>query len=155
MLNKLPTDIIDSYNEKILSIREKEYTHKNLDNLLGWEVKTDSQTIYLGISQEENCCEYFGHSIECEDSSQNITDYIGAIVIDVKLDERDDDVERVRDKFNIKDDYICGDYVGVCTLSIYTSIRKLILIVWNHHNGYYPHSIGYKYGDKEDFTETL
>ena len=67
--------------EKILSIKETTFKKEKDDwqSYDGYEIVTDKQTIKIGISNGQSCCEQFGYFITEDDLSE----YIGSGLISI------------------------------------------------------------------------
>lgn len=89
----------------------------------GYRVLTAKQVVLLQIDTCQTCCEYFGARTEPEDPKE----FVGAVVTDVRWGA---------EKKGIDD-----EYSGEASVEIQTSEGLLRLVVFNEHNGYYPHEI--------------
>jgi hypothetical protein len=118
--------------EKILSVVEGEFTHKDpyTEHYEGVTITTDKQQIRFGISNGQACCENWGY-ISSEDSFE---DFIGAEVLGVNTV---DSGYFVAEKLK-------ADWVSVedCVfINVETSKGTLQFTVYNEHNGYYSHEV--------------
>lgn len=92
----------------------------------GFKIVTTDQTIFMGISNEQSCCEDWGYFITNDD----MTDFIGARLLDVKI------VDTCLNKDKAPD-----LYEGACMyVDIETDKGTLQFTAYNEHNGYYGHS---------------
>jgi hypothetical protein len=91
----------------------------------GYIVLTNKQTIKIGISDGQSCCEDYGH-VTSEDDFEKFAGakYLGIELTDTNLCER---------KFQ---DMYEG---GVMFVDILTDRGKLQFVTYNYHNGYYGH----------------
>jgi len=114
--------------EKILRI-EKDVTFKIGESCWGgydgFEVVTDDQTIRVGITNEQSCCENWGYFMTNDDPSE----FIGANLISVDIV----DTCLVKDKAPALYE---GDAMFV---NFETSAGTLQFVAYNAHNGYYGH----------------
>ena len=115
--------------EKILSIKESYFkTTDEWNTYDGYEIVTDSQTIKIGISNHQSCCENFG----CIITNDEIKEFIGselkslAIVNNVLNNKKIDELEYLD----------CG---GAMFVNLETSEGLLQFVAYNAHNGYYGH----------------
>lgn len=111
---------------------ETEYAYTIIN---GYDVITNNHKKFINsiISEGQLCCEVYGAYITdnlkektSDDVGFDTDKYIGAKIIDV---------EYVVKKAN--DDYY--DMQSNVTVSINTTNGKFHIIVFNEHNGYYPH----------------
>ena len=114
--------------ENIISIKEvenfqlKEDSYSKYD---GFEIVTDQQTIKLGISNGQSCCEDWGYFMTEDD----LSDFIGAELIGVSITDTILKTELLVDTYD-------GDSMFV---NINTSAGLLQFVAYNSHNGYYGH----------------
>ncbi len=121
--------------EKILNIEVvsncKLYNKEgNLYYCDGYVIKTNLQEINIGISNGQDCCEYWGY-ITSEDNFKN---FIGAELLSVEIV----DGEYKSKKVNLPEDVSSDDCVFV---NVQTSEGTLQFVLYNVHNGYYGHSV--------------
>ena len=153
--------------ESILKIDKITFTHQ-YDEMEGFEIQTTNQTIKIGISSHQDCCEDWDYLL-CEFPED--VSYIGSEIFDIKLDEKSEQTTQVivdAREANIDKQYPFSDADGwkrptleqmnedewsTLTLSIYTDCGILVILLYNIHNGYYPHTYYLKYNDKEDYGE--
>jgi len=123
------------------------------DPMMGFKVSTsDDKTIVLGILSQSICGEQFGCEVyDClKDGEES---FIGAELLDIRLDE---DATHVEDAMNhiLKDSKMRMDDGDVwISLSLHTDRGVMVIIAYNIHNGYYPHTYYYKYNNKEDYDK--
>jgi hypothetical protein len=88
----------------------------------GYEFKMSdkSKNITCKISNSANCCERFGVYTNC-----NLSDFIGAEYQSVNITTRAK-----------TDEY---DYMRIVDVTIQTNLGEIVIILYNDHNGYYPH----------------
>lgn len=114
--------------EKIISIKEVE-NFKDSENGYhkydGYEITTDKQTIKMGISNEQSCCESWGYFMTEDD----LSDFIGSDLISVYVTDTLLKTELLVDTYD-------GDSMYV---NINTSNGLLQFVAYNAHNGYYGH----------------
>jgi hypothetical protein len=116
--------------EKILRIEETVFrTGGNyLDGYVGFQIITDQQTIKVGISDVQSCCESWGYLI----TNDNIDDFIGSellniIRVDTALNNK---------KIEEIESLDCG---GAMFINFETTKGLFQIVVYNAHNGYYGH----------------
>lgn len=112
--------------ETILEIKELEN-----GSYEGYMIVTDEQTIELGISSGQNCCESYGYFATNDD----LQEFVGAKLEAVLLVDTELKVNPVPKSPEI---YDCG---GVMFVNFETSKGTMQLAVYNAHNGYYGHSV--------------
>lgn len=115
-------------SEKILEIKEisEDGGWSGMD---GYLVKTDKQEIKVLISNGQSCCEDWGYL----STNDDVEEFVGADLMGITLTDTSLNTE----KYNPKDCYD-GGYVFV---NFETNLGTMQLVVYNHHNGYYGHSI--------------
>lgn len=109
--------------EKILKIEET-----NFDGKCGFVVTTDKQIVKLGISDYQSCCENYGYFM----SEDNLEDFIGAELLDIKIT---DTLLKPNNEIDVNNIYE-GDVMFV---NIETNKGLLQFVAYNEHNGYYGH----------------
>lgn len=102
-----------------------EYSENRFD---GFKIVTNLQTVTLGISNEQSCCENAGYFI----SEDDISDFIGSHVIKISIV---DDQLKPCDNFDANNLY----EGGVMFVNIETDNGLLQFVAYNEHNGYYGH----------------
>ncbi len=115
--------------EIIETITECDFDHDRSE-FEGYVIKTNLQTIKVGISSDQSCCEQYGYV----SSLDNPEEFIGASlskinIVDKLLTSIDVDT---RTKSNI----LNGNAMFV---NFYTSVGKFQVVAYNMHNGYYGH----------------
>lgn len=146
-ISDLMNIILEYVPESVLTINKTEFIHNN-DNMVGYEIKTTEQEIIVGICKKSCCDKEWGYDIvKYPNSDNNENDFIGSIILQIKIDEKSEevnDIKKINDIKNITyENY--GISTNYLTLSIYTNVGKIVIIIWNDHNGYYPYSYYYKY----------
>jgi len=94
----------------------------------GFQIITDLQTIKIGISNSQCCCENFG----CLITNDEIKEFIGAELKSLAI------VDEVLNNKKIEDlEYLdCGSTMFV---NLETNEGLLQFVAYNAHNGYYGH----------------
>lgn len=112
---------------KILSIEQVDsFTdEKSYYRYEGYIIKTDDETIKLGISNQQSCCENYGYYM----SEDNINDFVGAELINIELCDTALNVSKLEECYE-------GDNMFV---NIITDKGSLQFVAYNQHNGYYGH----------------
>lgn len=115
--------------EKILRIEETNWKNNKDDwsGFEGFQIITDEQTIKVGVSDSQSCCESFG----CIITNDETPDFIGAEILSIT---RVDTALKSHDVFESLD---CGD---VMFINIETTKGLLQFAAYNSHNGYYGHT---------------
>jgi hypothetical protein len=116
--------------EKILRIEEIifEKTKCDWQSFVGFQIITDLQTIQIGISNGQSCCENFG----CIITNDETKEFIGAelkslAIVDTALNNKK--IEEL--------EYL--DNGGAMFVNLETSEGLLQFVAYNAHNGYYGH----------------
>lgn len=116
--------------EKILRIEETTFkkTKDDWQSFQGFQIITDKQTIQIGVSDRQSCCESFGCIITNDDTK----DFIGAklkslAIVDTALNNKK--IEEL--------EYL--DEGGAMFVNLETSEGLLQFVAYNAHNGYYGH----------------
>ena len=116
--------------EKILRIEETNFKTKERDQrgYDGYQTITDQQTIKIGISDKQSCCENFGCIITNDEIKEFIgTELLGISITDTALNNKE--IEEL--------EYLdCG---GAMFVNLETSEGLLQFVAYNSHNGYYGH----------------
>lgn len=111
--------------EKILKIEETTFNLKDYYGYDGYQIVTEKQTIKLGISNSQSCCEQWGYFM----SNDDISDFIGSEFI--KLETTD---------VCLNSKELDGLYYpNTMFVNIYTTKGMLQFVAYNSHNGYYGH----------------
>ena len=114
--------------EKILKIEETSFKldGKSYTGYNGFIITTDEQTIKLGISNSQQCCEDWGYLM----SEDDMEDFIGSEIISIKI---------VDDA--LKPELVPQMYEGnAMFINIETTNGLLQFVAYNDHNGCYSHS---------------
>jgi len=98
----------------------------------GWRVVTDDQTVVVGISNSQSCCESWGY-FNSDDDPQK---HVGAELLRV---ERVSEDETKRLVTTIPDMEYGLDSGGAVFVNIVTDRGTFQLAAYNSHNGYYGH----------------
>lgn len=103
---------------------------------LGYEIILSDKKVICKIDNNANCCEVFGASLKLNETFidtsnfELINQFIGAEVFDISYSKAD-----------------IEDYNSIsCT--IITSYGQITIIIYNEHNGYYPHQYMISTGDE-------
>jgi hypothetical protein len=94
----------------------------------GYTIETTQQTIKIGISSGQSCCESFG----CIITNDDIADFIGAELKSLSIVD-----EAVNNKKIDELEYM--DAGGAMFVNLETSVGLLQFVAYNAHNGYYGH----------------
>lgn len=123
--------------ETILSIEEESFNHLTEDRKLygrgredsfdGYIITTDKQTIKVGITNDQNCCESWGYLT----TNDSLNDFIGADLLEVKIVDTALNVQKMKEADT--------DYAGTMFVNFETSKGTMQLVAYNDHNGYYGH----------------
>ena len=116
--------------ENILSIKETTFKKDNDDwqSYDGYEITTDKQTIKIGISSEQSCCERFGYFI----TEDNLREYIGSDLISISQTNTVMDTQTI-DKLHLY------DAPNTMFITFETTRGAFQFVAYNSHNGYYGH----------------
>jgi hypothetical protein len=116
--------------EKILRIEETTFkTENDWNSYEGYQVITDEQTIKIGISSGQSCCENFGYLTTNDDLKEfEGSDLLSISVVDTALNNKK--IEEL--------EYL--DSGGAMFVNFETTKGLLQLVAYNSHNGYYGHS---------------
>lgn len=121
---------------KILSIKEATVGH-----LEGFEVVTETDTHFVGISNVQNCCEDWGYLIT-EDEPE---EFVGCELLHVCYTG-----ERYGELFTQAiDELPYGENSEAYFVTFLTDIGNFQIVVYNEHNGYYGHKVAYLKNGKE------
>jgi len=142
--------------ENIINIQNfEEYLENNCkyrgDNMEGFKIITNKQEIICSINNDQSCCEEWGYNIY---KFPNELEYSNAEIKNIIYDENNK-TEHMQEIIKLNKLYkMNAQYISI---SIYTNVGILVIMMWNIHNGYYPHTyhIKYKWDNKEinDFDE--
>jgi len=116
--------------EKILRIEETNFKTKenDWDSYEGYQIITDKQTIKLGISDGQNCCERSGYFMSEDDFSE----FIGANIIDLAITDTCLNTKKLEEEELYDPDLMF--------VNLNTDKGLLQFVAYNSHNGYYGHS---------------
>lgn len=133
----------------------------------GYEIVTDKANIKFLIQDWQQCCERWGY-ISSFDSEEELKYYIGAILYDIKLVDKDDIIpsenaeftgdtskDKILSKWYKLDEFECDDfYQTVIFIDCYTSKGVFTLSVYNNHNSAYGHEVRLVINDEiKEFCE--
>lgn len=116
--------------EKILRIEETEFKvdERSWGTFEGFQIITNIQTIKIGISSGQSCCERFGMII----TNDNISEFEGSVFKSISI------VDEVLENKKIEEiEYL--DSGGAMFVNIETNKGLLQFVAYNSHNGYYGH----------------
>lgn len=116
--------------EKILRIEQKNFKTKERDwgGYDGYEIVTNEQTIQIGISDGQSCCESFG----CITTNDDTTEFLGAKLNGISI------TDKVLNNKKIEEiEYL--DEGGAMFVNLETNKGLLQFVAYNSHNGYYGH----------------
>lgn len=116
--------------EKILRIEETNFKtdEKGWSNYDGYQIITDQQTIKIGISSGQCCCENFG----CIITNDDIKDFIDSSLLGISI------TDTALNNKKIEEIEYLGEG-GAMFVNIETSEGLLQFVAYNSHNGYYGH----------------
>ena len=116
--------------EKIIRIEETVFKEnpQQYFNYEGFQIVTDRQTIKLGISDSQSCCERTGYFM----SEDNLKEFEGANLLNIFLVDTNLNVERYNEE------QLYSPYLMF--VNIETDRGLLQFVAYNDHNGYYGHS---------------
>ena len=116
--------------EKILRIEETNFKTKERSwgGFDGYQIITDQQTIQIGISDGQCCCESFG----CIITNDETKEFIGAELLGISITDTALNNKKIEEL-----EYLdCG---GAMFVNLETSEGLLQFVAYNSHNGYYGH----------------
>jgi len=113
--------------EKIIRIEEANFkkSKDDWDDFDGYQVITEKQTIKLGISSHQSCCENWGYFM----SEDNLNDFIEAELLEIKIVDDCLKPKKLEDVYE-------GQTMFV---NLETTKGTLQFTAYNSHNGYYSH----------------
>ncbi len=116
--------------EKILRIEETNFKTKENDwnSYEGYQIITDKQTIKLGISDGQSCCERSGYFMSEDDFSE----FIGSNLIDLAITDTCLNTKKLEEEELYEPDLMF--------VNLNTDKGLLQFVAYNSHNGYYGHS---------------
>lgn len=94
----------------------------------GYEVVTYQQTILVGISNSQSCCESWGYLSSNDDLQQ----FEGATLLSVEVTGPDLDTKNVLLRDGVNED-------ACMFVTFVTDVGPFQLVAYNEHNGYYGH----------------
>lgn len=116
--------------EKILRIEEATFKTKDSDwtTYEGYQIITDKQTIKLGISNDQSCCEHWGYFMSEDDFSE----FIDANLVEVSITDTCLNAKKLEAEGLYEPDLMF--------VNLTTDKGLLQFVAYNSHNGYYGHS---------------
>lgn len=125
-------------SEKIIRIEEvfgymrNSEDHQSFD---GYSVITDKQTIFVGVSNRQSCCEEWGSFV----SEDSVSDFQGAELLGVTVVDKCLNSKKLEGILTLKVGPI--GYEGTAMfINFETNVGTFQLTVYNRHNGYYGHN---------------
>lgn len=122
-------------NEKIIRIEEGSFkkTKGDWQEFDGYLVITDKQTIKLGISNSQSCCETWGYFM----SNDDLKEFEGAELKEVTLTDTALNTELLKkNDIDLESEWSRPDLMFV---NFATDKGVLQFVAYNKHNGYYGH----------------
>lgn len=121
--------------EKILRIEESTFENENRGvTFVGYQVITDQQTIKVGISDGQSCCEDYGYLI----TNDEIEDFIGANLLSISIVDTALNNKKL-EKLEQLEKLVSVETVGTMFVNFETSKGLLQLVAYNAHTGDYGH----------------
>ena len=145
----LATDVdlgVDESNETIEYVKEvKEFKSKYKGDFYsyeGYEIRTTRQQIHVLIESGQLCCEEYGSKIELPQWMTSLDQLVGAKLIRVYWG---------KDLKPFTTTQYGGDW-NACCIIVDTNKGRIKIILYNYHNGYYPHRyrVSWKNYESED-----
>lgn len=122
---------------KVLSINEVDNINDKDKDYTGYKIITDNNTFLILIENNRLCCEDYGYF----SSDDNIESYIGKTLINFRVT----DTLLNSEKFDIEFKEANVELEDIQFIDfIFSDGTILQFAVYNHHNGYYGHSILFK-----------
>ncbi len=117
--------------ETILEIKEAIFKRNQSDwnEFEGYEIKTDSQLIKIGVSNGQACCENWGYLT----TNDSLEEFIGAELLSIS------EVDEALNKKEIEETKYL-DEGNTMFVNLETSNGTLQFVCYNSHNGYYGHT---------------
>jgi len=112
-------DLINEIEEKIKILREGSASKTYSESLHSDTFKN----IMIMIDNHQSCCEKFGVDVHCP-ANKNINSLSGAVIKSVKYGN-----------------------VGQCVIDLDTNVGLFKFIIYNEHDGYYPHNYYFSFND--------
>ena len=129
--------------ETILEIREIHDTDLDAEeNMSGYRIITDRQSVLLAISNEQDCCEDWGYMMSNDDPRE----FIGAGLLSIEKVDRNGCIcpalkAKFPDVIDDSDDECDDRGTATVFININTSVGTLQFVAYNNHNGYYGHAV--------------
>lgn len=122
--------------EKILKIEEGVFKHDDL-NMDGFLIITDKQTIKIGISSGQDCCEQTGYFA----TNDNTDEFIGAELQNIEITDTALMTRKFKERFELEEEKSPNlDEGDIMFVNLITDKGILQFTVYNEHNGYYGHT---------------
>jgi hypothetical protein len=117
--------------EVINSIYEGDFKRKDDDwsSFEGFVIQTSKQTIKIGISSGQSCCENSGYMISEDDTSM----FLQSELLNITLTDTNMFVKEFEEEWI--------DYDSAMFVNIETNKGTFQIAVYNEHNGYYGHDV--------------
>jgi hypothetical protein len=114
--------------EKILRIEETDFKTPNqkYGSYEGYRVVTDTQTILVGISSGQSCCENYGYMTTNDD----LKEFEGAELLSIEVVDKSLNVKIIEREFSEDEAMFVNFNTSKCVMQ---------LVAYNSHNGYYGH----------------
>jgi hypothetical protein len=106
-------------NERIIEIEELN---------TGYKITTSRQTVEVGISDKQHCCETYGYFMSEDDLDQ----FINAVLYSINIVDNLLEVTQLRCETVFRG--------NTMFINFETSSGTLQFVAYNEHNGYYGHS---------------
>lgn len=121
--------------EKIIRIEDTTWSPTGSNSWCafeGYQIITDKQTIRLGISNGQSCCENWGY-FWCNEKPE---DFVGATIREITVTDSALNTKELTERIG---EYGCdgGDTMFV---NVETDRGTLQFVAYNAHNGYYGHT---------------
>lgn len=117
---------------EITEFENEALTGETWQHFDGWRIVADDQTVVVGISNSQDCCEEFGYFNSDDDPLK----YIGAELLRVERVSEDKSERLVTTIPDVEYGLDAGAAVFV---NIVTDRGAFQLAAYNAHNGYYGH----------------
>lgn len=116
-------------SEKIIRIEETIFKRNKDDwnQFDGFQIITDKQTIKLGISNSQECCEKWGYFMTNDD----LEEFEGAILQDISITNTSLNNKKLEERELYEPDLMF--------VNLKTNIGILQFTAYNEHSGYYGH----------------
>lgn len=116
--------------EKIIKVEKGTFncTDSKYESQDGYTVITDKQSIFVGIDNEQSCCETWGHAT----SQDDLSEFDGAELYSIEV---------VDTALNVKSfDELELYEPNVMFVNFQTSKGTFQIVMYNSHDGYYGHN---------------